>query len=109
MARNGEVSQVKSLGLGLCLIDISIFLALHDHAVAAGRENLWPLFSFEAIPGSHDVLGEDAYFFRQLREAGIQIYVDHALSWSVLHMHQKALSNADTIAEKDAFLERLKG
>ncbi len=108
MARNGEVSQVNSLGLGLCLIDMTIFPALYDHAVAAGKENFWPLFSFEAIPGSHDVLGEDAYFFRQLREAGIQIYVDHALSWSVLHIHQRTLSNADTIAQKDAFLERLK-
>ncbi len=66
--------------------------------------NFWPLFAFEAIAESIDPLGEDAYFFRLLREARVPIYVDHALSWSVHHLFQKRLTIADTLRDKDAYL-----
>lgn len=106
MARNREISEVRSLGLGLCLIDITVFVTLHEHATAAGKENFWPLFCFEPIPGHLDVVGEDTFFFKRLKEAGIRSYVDHALSWSVDHIHQRRLTNADTLTDKAAFLEK---
>ncbi len=106
MARAEEITAVSGMGLNLCLIDATVFGTIHRHALENGRDNFWPLFAFEPVPGSPESKGEDYYFFRLLSEAGIPAYVDHALSWSVLHMHQKALSNADTIAQKDDFLAK---
>lgn len=107
MAAKGEVTQVQSVGLGLCLMDMTIFGTLLARALAEGKANFWPLFAFEVIPGSPAARGEDVYFFDRLREAGIGIYVDHALSWSVRHMFQKQLSLADTLADKAAYLESI--
>lgn len=105
MARNGEVSQVKSLGLGLCLLDVTIFSTLHGYALAQGQENFWPLFAMEPVRGGMIGIGEDIYFFRRLAEAGIKSYVDHSLSWSIEHIHQNKLTNADAWAQRDAFLQ----
>ncbi len=103
MARNGEVSQVHSLGLGLCLMDATIFGTLHAHAGAKEKENFWPLFAFEPVPGNMNGIGEDTYFFRQLAEAGIKVYVDHALSWSIEHIHRRKMTNADALLERNAY------
>ena len=103
LAERGEVVQVGGLGLALCLIDMKVFESLHARAVAQGQESFWPLFAFETIAGQLKPLGEDVYFFRRLSEAGIPAYVDHALSWAVRHAHQRLLTNADTLADKEAF------
>ncbi len=103
MAWNGEISPVSGLGLGFCLMDMTVFKLLHDQAIAAGKKNFWPLFAFEAIPGQIEGVGEDIYFFRQLAAAGIGIHVDHALSWSIGHAHQKMLTNNEALAQKDSF------
>jgi hypothetical protein len=42
-----------------------------------------------------EIVGEDVFFFRRLHEAGVSVHVDHALSWSIGHVHQRVLSNAD--------------
>ncbi len=106
MARNGEVTQVGSIGLGFCLMDMTIFNSLHARALAAGKENFWPLFAYEILPGQIEGVGDDIYFFNRLQEAGIGIYVDHALSWSIAHAHQKMLTNSDALLQKDAFLAK---
>jgi hypothetical protein len=64
---------------------------------------LWPLFGYEVVPDSLRVIGEDSYLFRLLKQAGIKTYVDHALSWDVGHLHEVALTNADTVADKEAY------
>ncbi len=44
------------------------------------------------------------YFFNLVRQAGIGIYVDHALSWSIAHAYQKLLTNTDALMQKDQSL-----
>ncbi len=102
MARNGDISRVSGLGLGFCLMDMTIFDLLHEQAIAAGKENFWPLFAYESIPGRIQGIGEDIYFFRQLTAAGIGIHVDHALSWAIGHAQQRMLTNEEALAQKPA-------
>jgi hypothetical protein len=106
MAKNGQVTEVGALGLGLCLMDMRIFDLLHQDALAAGKENFWPLFAFEPIPGEMDVLGEDIYFFRRVAKLGISIHVDHELSWSIGHASQKMLTNEDALPHLGTRKER---
>jgi hypothetical protein len=105
-ANNGEITEVSSLGLGLCLMDMTVFHTLHEHALAQGRENFWPLFAFEIVPGQMQGVGEDLYFFTRLREAGVSLYLDHALSWRIGHSREQMITNADAIAEREAFTAR---
>ena len=51
-------------------------------------------------------MGEDVSFFRELTEAGVKVYVDHALSWEVGHIPERVLTNADAEAQKEAWLNR---
>ncbi len=105
LAEQGAVEPIAALGFGVCLLDMTILSGLHQTALAAGRESIWPLFAHEIIPGSMNVGGEDAFFFARLHEAGIKAYVDHSLSWQVTHLHEAELTNADTVAQKDLYLE----
>jgi hypothetical protein len=41
------------------------------------------------------IIGEDVFFFRQVRDAGIAVHVDQALSWNIGHVAQRELTNAD--------------
>jgi hypothetical protein len=92
-ANNGAVVQVKSLGLGFCLIDRTVFDALANHAESTGNSSIWPLFAVEQFGGG--ILGEDLFFFRKLAEANVAVYLDHGLSWSIGHVSQRVLTNAD--------------
>lgn len=106
MAKAREVTQVRSMGLGLCLMDMSIVPRLEAQAAAEGRSNIWPLFAYEIRAGEIEGIGEDVFFFRRLSEAGISLHVDHALSWSIGHAHQKLITNFDTLRERDAYLQK---
>jgi hypothetical protein len=86
LARDGAVARVHSLGFGFCLIDMTIFETLQRHADEAGRGSIWPLFAVEMIGDGTQIIGEDIFFFRRLAEAGVPVYLDHALSWSVGHV-----------------------
>ncbi len=94
-AWNGEVEQVLSLGFGCCLIDMTIFETLHRHALAEGKSGMWPLFDVEMVGDGTEIVGEDVFFFRRLHRAGVAVYLDHALSWSIGHVHQRVLYNSD--------------
>jgi hypothetical protein len=106
LAGRGEITEVSSLGLGLCLMDMTILRRLHDRSLGEGRESFWPLFAFESVPGQIQTVGEDLFFFRRLREAGIRIYLDHALSWQIGHSRENMITNADALRERDAFLAK---
>jgi hypothetical protein len=106
-AEAGEVEQVGRLGMGVCLMDMTVLDRLEQAARAEGRETFWPLFSQETQPGSVKVMGEDTFFFRRLMLAGIAAYVDHALSWEVGHIFETVLTNADALAQRDAYLADL--
>ena len=59
-----------------------------------------PRFAFQpAHYEDVELIGEDAFLFGKLEQAGIEIYVDHALSWEDLHISEQMLSNAGTMAK----------
>jgi hypothetical protein len=95
MARSGAVDQVHSLGFGFCLISRTVFGDLDQHARSTGQESMWPLFAIEMLGNGTRIVGEDVYFFRKLQAANVPVYLDHALSWEVGHVHQRVLTNAD--------------
>ncbi|MDP9413869.1 MAG: hypothetical protein M3Q08_07220 [Pseudomonadota bacterium] len=104
LAESGTVEQIASLGLGVCLMDMTVLDRLYQHALSQGRDTFWPLFAYEIVPGNLLGVGEDTYFFNGLKEAGIGVYVDHALSWQVGHIFEVVLSNADALDQKESYL-----
>lgn len=76
--RNG-IEEVQSLGFGLCLLDVSVIARMDD----------WPLFHVEIENGQ--TVGEDVYFCRKLRAAGVPIHIDHNLSNEVGHIAETVL------------------
>jgi len=106
LAEANTVEEVAHLGLGLCLMDLNVL-----HQVKAQVEKgvgwaHWAPFDRKPLPGTNARMGEDASFFQELREAGVKIHVDHALSWVVGHIHERVLTNADAEAQKEAWLNR---
>lgn len=84
-----DVEEVDHLGFGVCLESAKVLRSIG-----------WPLFGIETMPDGLSFASEDVVHFRKIREAGHKVYVDHALSWEVLHMHGRPLSNADVEQEQ---------
>ncbi len=104
LADAGAIEEVSRLGLGVCLMDMTVLDDLLRTAKAEGRKTIWPVFAGEPVADDLEGTGEDTFFFRRLRKAGIKSYVDHGLSWEVGHIHEIILWNADTEAQKAEFL-----
>jgi len=102
MADERHVQQVATTGLSLCLIDMRILVKLAVQANKEGRE-LYPMFAHVPAADPSDDLSEDGFFFRRLREAGVNIFVDHWLSWETRHISDRALTMQDTIDDREAF------
>lgn len=100
-----EVEEVSHLGLGFCLVDMRAYELLDQKATEDGKEHFWPLFTIPAKADGIGCIGEDVSYFKLLREAGVQVYVDHGLSWDVGHLSDCILTNAHTVVQKDAWLE----
>lgn len=83
------LEEVDSTGLGMFLLDMAALPILQSHADKFGRA-LWPLFR-EEWPEPDVHIGEDRYFCGRLREAGIAIHIDHALSREVGHIAETVL------------------
>ena len=64
----------------------------------------WAPFDRKLLPGTNARMGEDVSFFRELTEAGVKVYVDHGLSWDVGHIAERVITNAQAVADKDAWL-----
>lgn len=94
-AARGEIVPVASMGLGCCLIGMSVIDRLRAHAQATGADSIWPLFALETVGDGTKIVGEDVYFFRKLRAAGIDVHVDQMASWNIGHVHGRVLTNAD--------------
>lgn len=106
LAKADSVEEVAHVGLGLCLMDMNLL-----HQVKAQVEKgvgwaHWAPFDRKLIEGTTARMGEDASFFQELREAGVPIHVDHALSWEVGHIAERVITNADAEAQKEAWLNR---
>jgi hypothetical protein len=106
LARSGAVEEVIHVGLALCLMDMNVLHQVKAHVEKGVGWAHWGPFDRKPIPGSTALMGEDVSFMRELTDAGVRIYVDHALSWQVGHIHEKVLTNADTVAQKEAWLSR---
>lgn len=92
-ARGGSLARVRSLGLGFCLMDMNVLRELR-HPTADGEER--PLFALQMLGDGTRIRGEDVHLFMRLeQEAGVPIYLDHALSWSIGHVAKQVLTNAD--------------
>ena len=78
-AADGGVEEVDAVGLGICLMRTA---ALH------GIQR--PFFQFDTA----SMVGEDIYFCRKLRAAGVKLHVDHSLSREVGHIAETVLTFA---------------
>lgn len=107
LAETGAVEPVIHVGLALCLIDMTILPQLRAHIENGVGWAHWAPFARKPIPGSTELMGEDVSFMRELADAGIGVHVDHGLSWQVGHIHEQVLTNADTVAQKQAWLNSL--
>lgn len=110
-AEAGELEKVDHLGLGLTCMNMSILEQLSAQAEREGRENFMPLFHWEEKdPGrGSGSIGEDVYFFKKCREAGVDVWCDHGLSWEVGHITKRVLTHVHTIKQREAWLAQGEG
>ena len=76
-AASTGLEEVEAIGFGLALMDLRRI-----------RPLLWeqPWFDYRYLPKSKNWVGEDVYFCRMLRAAGIPALVDHDLSKDCAHI-----------------------
>lgn len=102
-AQKGLLEKVDHMGMGLTLMHMSVIEQLKEHH----GENFMPLFHWEPVEeGSGQVFGEDAYFFKKCRDAGIDVWCDHGLSWEVGHIAKRVLTHAHAVRDKPRWDER---
>ena len=107
LAKAKKVEEVAHVGLAFCLIDMAVFRQVKAHVDANGPGwDHWSPFDRKLLPGTNARMGEDASFFQELREAGVKVHVDHGLSWEVGHIGERVFTNADTVAQREAWRNR---
>lgn len=92
LARSRAVVPIRRLGLGFCLMDMHVVASLRQ---LSPDEAAQPLFVLTMVGDGTQIVGEDDYLFDMLIEAGVQPYLDHALSWQIGHVSKRILTNAD--------------
>jgi hypothetical protein len=102
-AEAGEVEEVAVLGLGFCLMDMLLFRDVQAHVDKGPGWANWAPFDRKLLAGTNVRMGEDASFFQELRDAGVGVHVDHALSWQIGHIAERVLTNADAEKAREAF------
>jgi hypothetical protein len=75
LARSRAVEPVDGVGLGVCLMRTSVFDRLEP-----------PYFQLELKPDGSGYVSEDFTLFRRLKQAGVEAWVDHGLSWKIGHI-----------------------
>lgn len=102
-AEAGLVERVDHLGMGCILMRMGILERLTEHATEQGKASFMPLFHWEEkAPGAGTgSIGEDVYFFKKCREAGIDVWCDHGLSWEVGHIAKHVLTHAHCERQRD--------
>lgn len=100
LAKAKKVEQVVSTGMAMCLVDMAVIAHLARQAAEEGRDNIMPLFVHTSSADPNQDNGEDVYFFRRLRDAGVPTWIDHWLSWETSHISQAALTMADTLEDR---------
>jgi hypothetical protein len=105
-AADNEMEEVDHLGFGLCLIKMGVFEKLQLTAEDKGLKSMLPLFKFEPKEDGSGMVGEDVFFFGKVREAGVKVWCDHGVSWTVGHVSNIVLTNAHAITQREAWLEK---
>lgn len=105
-AHDNVLEEVSHLGFGLCLIRMDVFDQLQAHAEAKGEETFLPLFLFTPTDNYRGMIGEDVYFFRKCREAGVSVWCDHGVSWSVGHIAKQVITNAHACVQEQAWIDK---
>jgi hypothetical protein len=107
LARAGKVEEVAHVGLAFTLMDMAVLHQVKAHVETTGPGwDHWAPFDRKLLPGTNARMGEDASFMQELREADVKIFVDHGLSWEIGHIGERVFTNADTVAQKQAWLDR---
>jgi hypothetical protein len=106
LARAGTVEEVHHVGLALCLMDLNVLHQVKAHVEKGVGWAHWEPFDRKLLPGTNARMGEDVSFFRELTDAGVKVHVDHGLSWEVGHIAERVITNADAVAQKEAWLNR---
>jgi hypothetical protein len=106
LAKAGAVEEVYHVGLAFCLMDMNILHAVKAHVEKGVGWDHWEPFDRKLMPGTNARMGEDVSFFRELTDAGVKVHVDHGLSWDVGHIAERVVTNADAVAQKEAWLNR---
>ena len=106
LARAGTVEEVYHVGLAFCLMDMNLLHQVKAHVEKGVGWAHWEPFDRKLLPGTNARMGEDVSFFRELTDAGVKVHVDHGLSWEVGHIAERVITNADAVAQKDAWLNR---
>jgi hypothetical protein len=83
------VEEVTSMGLGVCLMRMSLLDAIEP-----------PLFN-SGIAADGALVGEDSHFFNRACEAGFKAWCDHALSWEIGHLYEATIWNAEAVADRE--------
>lgn len=100
------LEEVDHTGFGVLLMAMSVVDKLQAQADADGEKSFLPLFEFRSHPDGGGLIGEDAFFFEKCRNAGCKVFIDHALSWDVGHIHEQILTNAHANAQQERWAEK---
>ena len=106
LAKAGTVEEVWHVGLALCLMDMNILHQVKAHVEKGVGWAHWQPFDRKRDPVTKARMGEDVAFFRELTAAGVKVYIDHGLSWQVGHIAERTITNAQAVADKEAWLGR---
>lgn len=102
------VEPVSHMGFGLCLMRRQVIDRLQLRAEELGNQTFLPLFVFEPCQDYAGMIGEDVFFFRKLRDAGVIPYLDHRLSWQVGHITEAIVTNEHADNDRERWVEEEK-
>lgn len=83
LAAGRMLQEVHKIGMGATLIAREVF------------EKVDKPWFIEALSPQGNYVGSDVYFFERARKCGFKVFVDHALSWEVGHVHERVLFPKD--------------
>ena len=97
------VEEVGHMGFGFCRIDMKVLDALQLFAEANGQTSYLPLYQMTPKDDGVGLIGEDVFFFKKLRDAGIVPHCDHGLSWDIGHIGDVIMTSAMAVQQKEAW------
>lgn len=92
---NVGLAEVTSCGMGLMLVEMSVFEQLPE-----------PWFSLGFNMQDKTFVGEDFYFCRKAREAGFPVLIDQALSLEVKHAGEMEVRSEHAVNTREMMFAR---